>query len=129
MTDGGLPRFVAVGKNPRAGVVHQAADGFWRANCWQGCLGGYATEEEAVAAIYAAPPQPKRKPKADPPDFAENWRLVDAACGYVVRDRGGRAVGAVRPAGDGFEAWAYGKRIGEYSSQAAAGAAVARAKR
>ena len=49
MTGAGLPRFVAVGNNPRAGVIHEAADGHWRANNWQGCLGGFATEEEAVA--------------------------------------------------------------------------------
>jgi hypothetical protein len=122
-----LPYFVTVKGNPRAGVVHQGADGFWRANNWQGRLGAFASEDEAVAAIRASPPNPKRRHKADPPDFAERWRLTDAASGYIVRDGGGRAVGAVMPAGEGFEAWARGKLLGHHPTEAGAAAAVVRA--
>ena len=122
-----LPYFVTVKDNPRAGVVHEGRDGLWRANNWRGCLGSFASEDEAVAAIRAAPPNPKRKHKADPPDFAENWRLTDAASGFIVRDGGGRPVGAVRPAGGGFEAWARGKLLGHHSTETGAAAAVVRA--
>ena len=129
MTGAGLPRYVAIGNNPRAGLVHQAGDGCWRANNWQGCLGGFETEADAVAAIYAAPaaPKRKRKPKADPPDLAADWRLSDPDSGGLARDRNGRAIGAVRPAAGRFEAWAHGGRLGEYPSSFAARAAVARA--
>ena len=130
-----LPRWIAIGNDPHAAVVHQADDGFWRANNWQGCLGGFASEEEAVLAIYAAPPRPKKKrqPKAEPPgelkDAMKDWRgLTNPASGYIVRDERGRAIGVVKPAGDRFEAWEHGNLLGLHPTRAAADAAVRAAK-
>ena len=68
-----LPYWVAVGKDPHGGVVHQADDGFWRANNWRAASGGFVTEGEAVLAVHGSPPKPKhkRKPKADLPEAME----------------------------------------------------------
>ena len=73
-----LPRWVAVDGNARAGVIHLAScDGLWRANNWSGCLGAFATEAEAEAAVSAAPPEAKhkREPKPAPPE-ALRWHSM-----------------------------------------------------
>jgi hypothetical protein len=127
-----LPRWVAVKGNARGGVLHQAAGGFWRANNWQGCLGGFGTEAEAELAILTAPAKPKRKraPKAEPPGVMKDWRgLTDAASGSVVRDEQGRAIGGFKPAGDRFEAWFKVDALGEFDTPGQAESAVYAAHR
>jgi hypothetical protein len=127
-----MPRWIAVKGNPRGGILHQAADGFWRANNWQGCLGGFATESEAELAILTAPPKPKHKraPKAEPPEALKDWTsLTDSASGFIVRDGRGLAIGGVKPSGDRFAAWAHGEPLGEFDGAGQAKSAIFAAHR
>ena len=127
-----LPYWVAVKGDAHGGVVHQTDDGFWRANNWQGCLGRFATEGEAVLAIHSAPPRPKpkSKPLAEPPSFSEDWRLADAANGRRVLDGDGRPGAIIQNSDTGlFVAWAAGARRGDFAAADEAAAAARAAKR
>jgi hypothetical protein len=126
-----LPRWIAVKGNARGGVVHQAVDGHWRANNWQGCLGGFATEGEAELAILTASPKPKHKraPKAEPPASMQ-WRtLTDSASGFTVRDGRGLAIGGVKPSGERFAAWFKSAPVGEFDTAGQAESAIFTANR
>jgi hypothetical protein len=126
-----VPRWIPVKGNARGGVVHQAVDGHWRANNWQGCLGGFATESEAELAILTAPPKPKQKrpPKPEPPE-SMLWRsLTDPASGFIVRDENGIAIGGVMPSGGQFAAWAHGMPVGRFDTAGQAESAIFTAHR
>ena len=79
-------RWVAALNDDRAGCIHLAADGFWRANNWSGPLGAFATDIEAEAAIRAAPAKPKLKkaPKSPPPVGLRFESLTGIEAGYLV---------------------------------------------
>jgi hypothetical protein len=126
-----LPRWVAAGKNSRAGVLHEASDG-WHANGSTGPLGVYPTEEAAELAIKSAPVKVKQKraPKAEPPEAMMNWRGLTAdEGGAVVRDERGRAIGGFMPAGPRFAAWAHGKSLGLFDGPGQAKSAIFAAHR
>jgi hypothetical protein len=128
-----LPYFVKVGRDPRGGVIHQAADGSWRANGQAGPLGvNFPTEEAAVAAIKAAPPKPKQKRAEEPePPLSMLWTdLTDKESGFLVFDARGRKIGAViRVASDRFAAWTMNEKVGEFPTMVGAERAVRNATR
>jgi hypothetical protein len=81
-----LPRWVADRNDERAGFIHLAADGLWRANNWSGSLGAFTTADEAEAAIRAAPAKPKVKkaPEPSPPIRLRFESLTAIEAGYQV---------------------------------------------
>ena len=91
-----LPRWVADRNDERAGFIHLAADGLWRANNWSGSLGAFTTADEAEAAIRAAPAKPKVKkaPEPSPPIRLRFESLTAIEAGYQVFARK-RQIGAV----------------------------------
>jgi hypothetical protein len=119
-----LPYFVKVGRDPHGGLIHlSAVDNRWHAANGGGSLGLFDTEEQALAAVMAAPPARKQKrlPKAEPSEamtkVMKGWRgLTDCKSGFVVRDEKGDAIGAVMPAGERFRAWFKGDPIGEFDT-------------
>jgi hypothetical protein len=126
-----LPRWVAALNDDRAGCIHLAADGLWRANNWSGPLGAFATDIEAEAAISAAPAKPKLKkaPKPKPPIELQFERLTAIASGYQVF-ASNRQIGAVIGLASGqFAAWNRGGKIGEFAMLGQAENAVRAADR
>jgi hypothetical protein len=125
-----LPRWVAAGKDDRAGFIQRAPDG-WRANNWTGSLGTFPTAAEAEAAIHEAPAKPKltKAPKPLPPIELRFESLSANEAGYPVFARK-RQIGAVIGLASGqFAAWSRGGKIGNFATLAQAEAAVRAADR
>jgi hypothetical protein len=126
-----LPRWVADRNDERAGFIHLAADGLWRANNWSGSLGAFTTADEAEAAIRAAPAKPKVKkaPEPSPPIRLRFESLTAIEAGYQVFARK-RQIGAVIGLASGqFAAWNRGGKIGEFATLGQAESAVRAADR
>jgi hypothetical protein len=122
-----LPRWVAAGNDNRAGFIHLAPDGRWRATNWNGSLGAFATAEQAEAAIRAAPKKTKlkRSPKPPPQVGLRFERLTSFEAGYVVLDAGQRQIGAVFAEASGqYAAWDRNGKIGELATLGQAESAV-----
>jgi hypothetical protein len=125
----GLPRWIAVGKNKRAGFVwRDSATGLWHAHCAKGRL-AFGTVEEAERAITrwpAEPPQPpQQKPRVKPLDHS---RLSDLRSGFIVRDGNGRELGGAIGRPDGcFDGFALGENIGRFADAAMAAAEIRKA--
>jgi hypothetical protein len=127
-----LPRWVAARNDDRAGCIHLAADGLWRANNWSGSLGAFTTADEAKAAVGAAPAKPKLKKAPTPqPQIALRFDgLTAIEAGYVVLDARNRQIGAVIGlACDQFAAWNREGKIGEFATLGQAKSAVHAADR
>ena len=127
-----LPHWVAARNDDRAGFIHLAADGLWRANNWSGSLGAFTTADEAEAAIREAPSKPKLKklPTPQPPIGLRFDGLTAIEAGYVVLDARKRQIGAVIGLADGqYAAWSRDGKIGEFATRGQADSAVCVADR
>ncbi|HME84821.1 MAG TPA: hypothetical protein VKG91_09805 [Roseiarcus sp.] len=126
-----LPRYVAVGQDERAGVIHRDMFGGWHANNWNGPLGTFVTAEEAEQAIRQAPSQPKKKKRLlqEPPDFALRFRgLTDPDAGFLILNKG-KLLGGIVRTGGGYAAWGRTAKLGEFPTAAEAAAAVRETRR
>jgi hypothetical protein len=126
-----LPRWVAARNDNRAGFIHLAADGHWRAYNWSGPLGAFTTDIEAEAAIRAAPAKPKLKKAPKPPPIELQFKSLTAfEAGYLVFNARKRRIGAVIGLASGqFAAWDRDGKIGEFATLGQAESAVRAADR
>ena len=93
---------------------------------WRGAIGAFATEEEAEAAIKAAPPRPKQKqaPRPKPPEDMRWESLTDSIERQSRAERARPAIGAVAPSGGRFGAWVGGDLVGAFDTVSQARSAV-----